>query len=105
MGIYRPRSSTLRPMQLTAALAQLLCDPAEERHGSWSQEELEQMNAAFVTAVEQAFASGLESRESAAAQVALPASAGPRFIAPLCPAVSSGLLRSAENALAFVARR
>ena len=87
-------------MQL-AALA-LALYPDDERSGLWSRDELEQMYAAFVAALERAFELGLESRASAAAQVRVCASLRPRFVAPPCP---DGLLRSAESALAFVMRR
>jgi hypothetical protein len=63
------------------------------------------MDARFVAAVEQAFRSGQEHRISAASQVALPASSGPRWSTPLCPTVWSGLLRSAaSNAIVVVAQ-
>jgi hypothetical protein len=93
-------------MRLTAALTDLLYDPDENRHcGGWSREELEAMNARFAAALEAAFQSGQERRESAAAQVTLPASSGPRWSTPLCPTVSNGLLRStAPDATVFVAR-
>jgi hypothetical protein len=91
-------------MQLTAALYALL-DSEDDRYGQWSREELEAMNARFVAAMERAFACGLESRESARREVKLPASPGPRFIAPLCPMIRDGLLRSAAAcAVVFVAR-
>lgn len=64
---------------------------------TWSKEELEAMNARFVAALERAFECGAESRESAADQVKLPASSGPRWATPLCPEVSNGLLRSAMS--------
>jgi hypothetical protein len=93
-------------MRLTAALYALLDpEPDNAPEGGWTREQLLDMHERFVTALERAFELGLEHRASAAAQVALPASPGPRWSSPLCPAVSSGLLRSAENALAFVARR
>jgi len=85
-----------------AALAHLLHDPTDERCGSWSQEELEQMNARFAERLEEAFRLGLESRASTANQVRLPTNSGPRFVAPRPP---DGLLRStAGDALLFVAR-
>jgi hypothetical protein len=85
-----------------AALA-LALYPDDERHGDWSREQLVEMDGHFSAAMEQAFACGLESRESARREVKLPASAGPRFIAPLCPMIRDGLLRSAAE-LVFVAR-
>jgi hypothetical protein len=53
---------------------------------TWSKEELETQNSRFVAALERAFALGLESRASAAGQVALPASSSVRLSSPLCPA-------------------
>jgi hypothetical protein len=81
-----------------------LLEPGDELDGFWPREQLLKMNARFTSALEQAFELGLESRESARQQVRLPTNSA-RFVAPLCPAVQEGLLRSAENALAFVARR
>ena len=79
-------------------------EPGDELDGLWTREQLLEMDMRFTAALEQAFACGLESRESARREVKLPASAGPRFVAPLCPAVSSGLLRSAAaSAVVFVA--
>ena len=87
-----------------ASLAHALY-PDDERWGNWNREELEQMNAAFVTAVERAFASGLESRASAAAQVKLPTNSA-RLSTPLCPATQEGLFRSAApDTTVFVTRR
>jgi hypothetical protein len=86
-------------MQLAALYA--LLDPDDERYGEWSQEQLVEMNARFVAALEQAFACGLESRQSARREVKLPASAGPRWSTPLCPIVRDRLLRSASD-LVFV---
>jgi hypothetical protein len=40
-------------------------ESGDARHGDWSRDELETMDACFVAAVEAAFASGLERRESA----------------------------------------
>jgi hypothetical protein len=63
------------------------------------------MNARFVDRLEQAFELGLENRKSAAAQVKLPASSGPRWTTPLTREIQEGLWRSsAANALVFVAR-
>src|SRR5262249_29000506 len=81
------------------------CEPDDERHGEWSREQLLEMDARFVAAMEQAFELGLESRESAAGQVNLPASSGPRWSTPLCPAVWSGLLRSAAASTIVVVAR
>ena len=83
--------------------AALPCTDAE--YGAWTREELEAMDVRFVAALERAFELGLENRKSAASQVALPASSGPRFVMPLLPAVRDGLLRSAaSDATCFVAR-
>jgi hypothetical protein len=87
-----------------ASLALALYPDDELAEGGWTREQLLEMNASFTARLEEMFRLGLERRESAAAQVRLPTNSA-RFIAPLCPAVQEGLLRSAENALAFVARR
>ena len=76
-------------MQLTDALYALL-DPDDERYGEWSQEQLVEMNARFAAALERAFELGLESRASAAAQVKLPASSGPRFVVCCAPLWQAG---------------
>jgi len=71
---------------------------------TWTREQLIEMNARFVAALEQAFALGLEHPTSASDQVKLP-SHGPRWATPLCPEVWNGLLRSAaSSATVFVAR-
>jgi hypothetical protein len=69
---------------------------------TWTREQLVEMNARFVDRLEQAFALGLEHRESAANQVKLPASLGPRWTTPLTREVQEGLWRS--SAAIFVAR-
>jgi len=80
-------------------------DPADERIGSWTREELETMNAHFAERLEEAFRLGLERRESAAGQVKLPMSLGPRWLTPLCSVVQDGLWRSAaSDSTVFVAR-
>jgi hypothetical protein len=69
-----------------------LTDPNEDLgEGTWTREQLEAMDALFVAALEKAFALGLESRASAAGQIKLPASSGPRRSTPLCPAVWDAL--------------
>jgi hypothetical protein len=80
-------------------------EPGDELQGGWTREQLEAMNQAFVERLEEAFASGLESRESAAAQVRLPANGGPRFVAPLCPVVRDALWRSSPPSEAVFVRR
>jgi hypothetical protein len=88
-----------------SALALALHDPADELNGSWSREQLEAQNATFAAALERAFELGLESRESAADQVKLPVSLGPRWVTPLTREIQEGLWRSsAANALVFIAR-
>jgi hypothetical protein len=73
---------------------------------TWTTEQLVEMNARFADRLEQAFELGLESRKSAAGQVKLPATSGAVQITPLCPAVWSGLLRSAAaGGILTVARR
>jgi hypothetical protein len=77
----------------------------EDEAETWSREQLLEMNGRFVDRLEQAFKLGLESRESAARQVALPAGPTPLQVTPLCPTVWKGLLRSAASgATVFVAR-
>ena len=72
---------------------------------TWTREQLVEMNARFVDRLEQAFELGLENRKSAAAQVNLPVSLGPRWVTPLTREIQEGLWRSsAANALVFVAR-
>ena len=80
----------------------ILYEAGDERDGPWTREQLEQMNASFVAALESAFELGLESRTSAANQVKLPTSPSPRRITPLVREVQDGLWRSAD--LVFVAR-
>jgi len=88
-----------------AALALALRDPADELDGTWTREQLEQMNAAFTTALERAFELGLESRESAAGQIKLRATLGPRWATPLTREIQEGLWRSsASDTTCFVAR-
>ena len=83
-----------------------LADPNENLgDGPWSHEQLVEMDARFTERLEEAFRSGLESRESAASQVKLPMSLGPRWATPLTREIQEGLWRSsAANALVFVAR-
>jgi hypothetical protein len=77
-------------------------NPAE---GPWTREQLEQMNAAFAVALNRAFSAGAENPASAANQVKLPATPGPRWSTPLTREIREGLWRSsAASALVFVAR-
>jgi len=63
------------------------------------------MNARFVDRLEQAFELGLENRKSAAAQVNLPVSLGPRWVTPLTREIQEGLWRSsAASPLVMVTR-
>ena len=72
---------------------------------TWTREQLETMNALFIAPLEQAFELGLESRASAAGQVQLKPTFGPRWTTPLTREIQEGLWRSsAANALVFVAR-
>jgi len=83
----------------------ILYEAGDEQDGPWSREQLVEMDARFVAALERAFELGLESRASAANQVKLPASTGPRRVTPLTREIQEGLWRSsAANALVFVAR-
>src|SRR5262245_49530730 len=54
------------------------CEPGDEQVGDWSRSELENMDSRFVAAVEQAFASGRESRAAAAATVRVESSSNRR---------------------------
>jgi len=72
-------------------------DLDEDPAGTWTQEQLLEMDARFVAALERAFAAGLESRQSARREVKVRAGA-PRWSTPLPPEILAGLLRSAESA-------
>ena len=77
-------------------------EPDDELDGIWTREQLVDMNARFVAAVNAVLELGLESRASAATQVKLPASSGPRLSTPLTREIQEGLWRSAAaNALVF----
>src|SRR5262249_32432716 len=71
-----------------------LYEAEDELDGLWSRERLIEMNARFTERLEEAFRLGLESRESAAGQVKLPGSLGPRWVTPLTREIQEGLLRS-----------
>jgi hypothetical protein len=80
-------------------------EPEDEQNGPWSREQLIEMNARFTERLEETFRLGLESRTSAAGQVKLRASTGPRFVTALCQATCDGLFRSAAtDSTVFVAR-
>jgi len=77
----------------------------EDEKETWTREQLVEMDARFTAALERAFELGLERRSSAAAQVALPASLGPRRATPLTREIQEGLWRSsASDVTCFVAR-
>jgi len=79
-------------------------DRAEDPEpGAWSREALEAMDARFVAALEQAFELGLESRTSAAGEIKLKPSLGPRRVTPLTREIQEGLWRSSASVV-FVAR-
>jgi len=79
--------------------------PGDERDGPWTHEQLIEMNTRFAERLEHAFELGLESRESAAGQVKLPASSGPRWTTPLTREIQDGLWRSsAASVLVMVVR-
>jgi hypothetical protein len=81
-----------------------LAGPNEDLgEGPWTREELVEMNTRFTERLEEAFRLGLESRESAAGQVKLPASLGPRWTTPLTREIQEGLWRSSASVV-FVAR-
>jgi hypothetical protein len=84
-------------------LARALYDPHDELDGLWSREQLIEMNARFTERLEEAFRLGLESRASAAGQVKLPGSLGPRWATPLTREIQEGLWRSSASVV-FVAR-
>ena len=80
-------------------------DPEDPEPGTWSREQLEAMNARFSERLQEAFRLGLERRKSAASQVKLPVSLGPRFVTALCQATCDGLFRSAAtDTTVFIAR-
>jgi hypothetical protein len=79
--------------------------PGDEQNGGWTRDQLVEMNKRFADQLEQAFACGLESRESAAGQVKLSVSLAPRFVMPICQTAWDALLRSpASDSTVFVAR-
>jgi len=82
----------------------ILYEAGDELDGLWSREQLIEMNTRFTERLEEAFRLGLESRESAAGQVKLPVSLGPRWATPLPRAIQEGRWSSAADALVFVAR-
>jgi len=107
-GVGSPHLNAAFPMSSLLSGARLhyvsLPIPGDECE-TWTREQLVEMNARFVDRLEQAFELGLENRKSAAAQVNLPASPGPRWATPLTREIQEGLWRSsAANALVFVAR-
>ena len=80
-------------------------DAEDPEPGTWSREALEAMNTRFTERLEQAFELGLESRTSAAGEIKLKPSLGPRWVTPLTREIQEGLWRSsAANALVFIAR-
>jgi len=80
-------------------------EPDDEPDETWTDEQLLEMNARFVDRLERAFDCGLESRASAAGQIKLAASSGPRWATPLTREIQEGLWRSsASGATVFVAR-
>jgi hypothetical protein len=81
-------------------------DPRDDPElGTWSREALEAMNTRFAERLEEAFRLGLECRESAAGQIKLRPSTGPRWATSLPREIQEGLWRSsAADALVFVAR-
>jgi hypothetical protein len=79
--------------------------PGDDLVGTWSYDQLIDMNQKFAAALEAAFAQGLERRISAASQVALPASPAPRFVMPICQTAWDALLRSpTSDSTVFVTR-
>jgi len=83
----------------------LTYDPNDDRDGPWTREQLIEMDARFTERLEEAFRLGLERRESAAGQIKLKPSLGPRWATPLTREIQEGLWRSsAANALVFITR-
>jgi hypothetical protein len=80
-----------------------LPEAEDELDGLWSRERLIEMNARFTERLEEAFRLGLENRKSAAGQVKLPVSPGPRWATPLTREIQEGLWRSSASVV-FVAR-
>src|SRR5262249_17601336 len=78
-----------------AALA--LHDPADELDGSWTREQLVEMNARFAAALEQAFLQGWEHRERARREIKLPPTLGPRWAPPLTRQIQEGLWRTSSR--------
>jgi len=90
------------PMRLSY---HILYEAGDELDGLWSRERLIEMNTRFTEQLEEAFELGLESRDSAAGQVKLPVSPGPRWATPLTREIQEGLWRSsAASALVMVVR-
>jgi len=69
--------------------------PYDLENGTWTSEQLIEMDMRFVAALERAFELGLESRESARREVKLPATRTVRLSTPL--PLEIGLLRSAAS--------
>jgi hypothetical protein len=105
MNAAFPMSNLLSRASLRASLHYVSLPMPGDECETWTREQLVEMNARFVDRLEQAFELGLESRASAAGQVKLPASTGPRWVTPLPREIAEGLWRSsAANALAVVTR-
>jgi hypothetical protein len=79
-------------------------DPEDPGPSTWSKEQLVEMDTRFSERLEEAFRLGLERRESAASQVKLPVSPGPRWSTPLTREIQEGLWRSSAASIVMVAR-
>jgi hypothetical protein len=79
-------------------------DPEDPEPGPWSREALETMNARFSERLEEAFRLGLESRASAANEVKLRPSSGPRWSTPLTREIQEALWRSSAASVVMAAR-
>src|SRR5262249_16477651 len=98
-------SNLLSRARLRASLHYVSLPMPGDECETWTREQLLEMNARFAAALDKAVELGLESRKSAAGQVALPASSGPRWVTPLTREIREGLWRSsAANALVFITR-
>ena len=79
-------------------------DLEDPEPSTWSREELEAMDARFTERLEEAFRLGLESRASAANEIKLRPSPGPRWVTPLTREIQEALWRSSAASIVMAAR-
>ena len=79
-------------------------DLGDPELGTWSRETLETMNTRFAERLEEAFRLGLESRASAANEIKLRPSPGPRWVTPLTREIQEALWRSSAASVVMAAR-